>query len=293
MLKLVPTRQHAQTYQLPAEWEKAIDSWCRWLKLTGMAKTSIRLRRGHIRVMARRSGTDRPSEIDLGILVEFCGDNDWSNDHRKAMRTSLRAFFDWCVEQQLCSHNPAQALPKVKESPPNPKPTPDTVWFDLLEKATPRIRLMALLAGEAGMRRAEVAVAHFDDLLHDDTGYSLIVHGKGNKQRVVPITDDLAQAIIDHGESGYLFPGTDKWGNVLRDHVSPEHVGVVVGKLMPKGWSMHKLRHRYATLGHAGTRDIRAVQEALGHASVATTQKYVATTPGDLRKVSEAARKRS
>ncbi len=52
---------------------------------------------------------------------------------------------------------------------------------------------------------------------------------------------------------------------------------------------MHKLRHRYASKGYAGTGNIRAVQEALGHASVATTQRYTAVTSREVRAVSEAA----
>ena len=47
--------------------------------------------------------------------------------------------------------------------------------------------------------------------------------------------------------------------------------------------------HRYASRGYAATRDLRAVQEALGHASVATTQRYTAVTRSEVRAVSEAA----
>ena len=103
----------------------------------------------------------------------------------------------------------------------------------------------------------------------------------------MPLTDSLVAAIrsYDTGYSpkGYLFPGQ------IDGHVSPGHVGVLISRLMPEGWSMHKLRHRYASRGYAGTKDIRAVQEALGHASVATTQRYTAVTSHEVRAVSEAA----
>ena len=284
---------HRQQYSLPDEWEQAVDNWIRWMRLSGMSPRSLDLRRGHVRSIARRSHTTHPSDIDLGVLVELCGDPGWSNDHRKNLRTSLLSFFEWCLGQKLVTHNPAEGLPKVRESAPNPKPATDEVWFNLLNKSDKRVRLMALLAGEAGMRRAEVATAHRDDLLHDVNGYSIIVHGKGGKQRVVPITEHLAIAILEHcdGRGGYLFPAVDRWGNTIGVHVTPEHVGKLVGDLMPAGWSMHKLRHRYATMGHAGTGNLRAVQEALGHVSVATTQKYVATSKADLRAVSNAAYK--
>jgi len=63
----------------------------------------------------------------------------------------------------------------------------------------------------------------------------------------------------------------------------------VISRLMPDGWSMHKLRHRFATRGYAGTGNLRAVQEALGHASVATTQRYTAISSREVRSVADAA----
>lgn len=286
-LKLVTgklNRNRKQMYELPEAWEKSIDAWLKWLRLTGMMPNSIKLRRVHVRVIARRSATRHPAEITLAILVDLCGTADWSNDYRKGMRSSLISYFEWAVGEKLVVTNFAESLPRVAETPPNPRPAPDSIWFDLLDKAPPRTRLMARLAGEAGMRRAEVACAHYDDLLEDVYGYSLIVHGKGGKQRVVPITPELAKGIKAHTGHGYLFPG-DRG----RAHITPEYVGELVGDLMPQGWTMHKLRHRYASLGHGGTQNLRAVQEALGHASVATTQKYVAVSKRDIRAVSEAA----
>jgi site-specific recombinase XerD len=52
---------------------------------------------------------------------------------------------------------------------------------------------------------------------------------------------------------------------------------------MPGIWTLHTLRHRAATNALRGTRDTRAVQEFLGHASLANTQKYCASNEEDLR----------
>jgi len=273
---------HKQTYSLPAAWDVAIGGWVAWLQASGASPETVRVRRGVIRCVARRTATESPAEVTTEQLITVCADRRWSNDHRRNVRTALTTFFAY-----IGGDNPALGLPVVPESKPCPRPVTDRIWRDLLDTAGPREQLMARLAGEAGLRRAEVARVHRDDLIADLTGWSLIVHGKGGKQRTVPITDNLAAAIRTHrygySPRGYLFPGQ------IDGHLSPGHVGVLISRLMPPGWSMHKLRHRYATRGFAGTGNLRAVQEALGHASVATTQRYTAVTSREVRAVSEAA----
>jgi integrase len=270
-------------YQLPPGWDTAIKGWLTWLQIAGIATTTMRLRRDHVRAIARRSRTLCPDELTLGMLVALCSETAWSNDHRKGVRTSLSSFYEWAMANGAAADNPAARMPRVRESKPHPRPAPDSVWEHLLAAAGPRERLMALLAGEAGLRRAEVAQCHRDDLIEDLYGWSLLVRGKGDKQRIVPITNRLASEIRTFCATGYLFPG------VIGGHISAPWVGTVISNLMPDGWSIHKLRHRYATLGYAGTQNLRAVQEALGHASVATTQRYTAVSSREVRSVSEAA----
>lgn len=275
-------------YCLPDDWESAIGDWLEWLAIGGKSKETIRVRRAAVRAAARRlHDTAGPAEVTTDALVASMARRRWSNDHRRAVRTGLVAFFDFCVSRDLCAGNPAAALPQVPESKPHPRPVTDDIYEQLLAAAGPRERLMARLAGEAGLRRAEVAKVHRSDLIEDLDGWSLIVHGKGGKQRIVPITDGLAQAIRSYSSGyspkGYLFPGKDE------GHISPNCTGKLLSALMPPGWSMHKLRHRYASRGYAGTRNIRAVQEALGHASVATTQRYTAVSSSEIRAVSESA----
>jgi len=85
--------------------------------------------------------------------------------------------------------------------------------------------------------------------------------------------------------TGWLFPSSWDHGKPL----TPIYVGEIVADALPQGWSMHKLRHRFATRAFRGSRNIRAVQELLGHASVATTQRHTATDSDELRAAALAA----
>jgi integrase len=270
-------------YTLSLAWEDAISEWLAWLCLQGFRDTTLRTRRGQVRAIARRSGTRHPREIDLGVLVALCGRPGLSADHRHGQHAALTSFYSWCVDNGVVGSSPAALLPKVKAGSPRPRPATDQIWSDLLNAAAPRETLMALLACEAGLRRAEVAGLHFDDLTRDLDGWCLIIRGKGDKQRVVPINVRLANALRIHCHGGYVFPGQDG------GHLSPDCVGRLISRLMPDGWTMHKLRHRYATRGFNGTHNLLAVQQALGHSSVATTQRYTAVNLIDVRAVSDAA----
>jgi integrase len=264
-------------YTLPEEWNTAIESWVGWLKLGGLSPNSIRLRYDHVRVIARRSGAQGPGDVTLGDLVKLCSAEDWSREHRRGVRRSLVSFFDWCVSNAIADANPAAGLPVVRCDTGRPRPATDDVWEHLIANAPPRELLMIRLAGEAGLRRGEVALCHRDDLIADPRGPSLIVHGKGQKQRVVPISDSLADAIRQQCASGFVFPGQ------IDGHLSVNYVGILISRLMPPGHSMHALRHLFASRAYRGSRNLRAVQMLLGHSSVATTERYCAVDDDEIR----------
>ena len=136
---------------------------------------------------------------------------------------------------------------------------------------------MLRLAAELGLRRAEVAVTHSRDIFEDLGGHSLTAHGKGSKDRDVPLPPGLAAQLLAM-PYGYLFPGNDG------GHLSPRWVGKLVTLLLPDGLTMHTLRHRFATRAYAVDRDVFVVQELLGHASPATTRRYVQVPRAGLRR---------
>ena len=269
---------HKQQYTLPTAWEMLVERWLTWLAAGGSPKPTQRTRRGHIRKVAKASETRHPVEVTLAMLVSICSNPGWSNEHRRGVRRSVVAFYDWLIHEGVVTANPAAGLPKVPQGTPNPRPVPDSMWRDIMIAAPTRERMMMRLAGEAGMRRSEVAVCSRNDLVEDLVGYSLLVHGKGGKQRLVPISAKLAEDIKVFCSGGFLFPGNED------GHLSPMAVGQLVGKLMPPGWSMHKLRHRFATkkLDRPNS-NLLLVRDLLGHASVATTQIYTKTNESALR----------
>ena len=124
---------------------------------------------------------------------------------------------------------------------------------------------------------------HAADVGADLLGPTLRVRGKGAKDRTVPIGPGLAATIGLRAAGGWLFPGNDG------GHLSPRWVGKLMSAVLPAGWTPHTLRHRFASRAYGATSDVVATSRLLGHASVATTQRYVATDAARLRLVASAA----
>jgi len=111
------------------------------------------------------------------------------------------------------------------------------------------------------------------------------VHGKGSRQRVVPITAELAAAIAagggghtpGRGDGGWLFP-SQRGG-----HISPYYVGILATRALPDDWTLHTARHLFASKAYRGTRNLRAVQELLGHSSLSITERYCAVDDDEMR----------
>ncbi|MFD6091329.1 tyrosine-type recombinase/integrase [Oerskovia sp. NPDC060338] len=248
-------------------WEAAIDAWLTALRAAGRPETTIRTQRQHVQQCAAQGGLPSPWVATSASLLAYMGARDWVPETRHGHRTSLRGFYAWGVRAGYIESSPAHELPSVRRTPPRPRPLPERLLTDALRRADGRTRLMVRLAGEHGLRRGEVAAVHSRDVIVDLVGYSLVVHGKGGRERVVPLADDVARAIL--GARGHAFPGQ------VDGHVSPWWVGKLVGRVLPEGWTTHTLRHRFATRAYAIDHDVFSVQELLGHASAETTRRYV------------------
>lgn len=263
--------------KIPTPWDADIAAWALSARAAGHSVNTVNSRSQHLRHASKGLGTATPWEVAPDALIAWCGGQDWAPDTRRGRRNTFRAFWTWGESTGRATENPARELPTVRPAPPRPKPAPDTVYQRALLAATPREMLILRLAALHGLRRAEVAQGHRDDLFEDLGGWSLVVHGKGRKERTVPLGDALASELRAL-PYGFFFPGR------RNGHLSPEYVGKLITRLMPDTWTMHTLRHKFATAAYAVEKDLFVVQDLLGHASPATTRAYVVVPRENLRR---------
>ena len=248
----------------------------------GVPATTRRTRREHMQRCARVGGWSSPALVTGDGLVRWFARQSWAPETRRSHRGTHRAFWAWWVTAGHGTDNPADALPRVKASAGIPRPVDEISYSRALRDAAPRVRLILRCAAEVGLRRAEISQIHRRDLLQDLGGWSLIVHGKGGRPRVVPLPAGLAAEIRAEVERwGYMFPGDDG------GHLSPRYVGKLAALALPDDWTLHALRHRFATRAYSLDRDVFTVQQLLGHASPATTRRYVALDTSGMRSTVE------
>jgi Site-specific recombinase XerD len=283
------TVEDGKVRQAASAWAVAIAMWITYLKAAGRTPSTIRLRGYYVERFARYAGPLGlgPVDVRLSTLAEFLAYEGWGGEARKSARAGLVSFYGFLVDDDQLAEaaNPTRKLPRVSVDLALPRPAPDAVFQQALWFADDKQELMLMLAGYAGLRREEIAQVHLSDF-DWETG-ELLVHGKGRKERRVPIHPDLGRAVrrvIERrsrgkvgrgfrlyvqgiGPDSYLFPG--KHG-----HVSADNVGRTLARLLPGIWTGHTLRHRFGTKAYAAERDIRAVQELLGHSKPETTARY-------------------
>ncbi len=211
---------------------------------------------------------------------------------------ALRSFFAWAEEAEGLAAKAVDGLatPRIRRSLPRPVPAPEArALLAVAEGAHPEawiaardVAVLGLLWG-AGLRVGEALALRWGQA---PLGESVSVLGKGRRRRTVPVLPDVARlveryrALCPHrpGPDGALFLGAR--GGPLDPGLVRKTVRQARAALgLPPSTTPHALRHAFATDLLAAGGDLRAVQELLGHARLATTQIYTAVEPARLAAV--------
>ena len=275
---------HTTLMPVPQSWDTALHTFEVALRAAGRRETTIGTRLRHIRQMARALPRTAPAEVSADQLLEWAAARDWAPETRHSYYVSIRAFY----AALRIGPSPADVLPTISRPVPPPRPTPERVYRDALAAADERTRAILVLAGAAGLRRGEIVRVNIADLSDDGADSFLLVRAKGGHDRLIPVTAEIAGLIRTRcaadPDSGWAFPSRDG------GHIRPRWASKLAARVLPPGWSLHSLRHRFATTAYSADRDLLAVQRLLGHSSVATTQRYTAPPDDAMRRALDAAR---
>lgn len=239
--------------------QRILAAYRRHLTAAGRAPATIKLR---TRYAGRYlDANPYPATATRADLDTWLAAHEWSRATRRSAIATLRDFHAWLHTTGYAPTDPAAALHAPPEPAPCARACPDAALEAGLRATSGTAHLLLRLAADTGLRRAELARVRGLDV----DGRWLTVRGKGGRIRRVPLPPDLATAIA--ADDSWTFPGR------FTGHASVDWVHDTIHRAT--GWPPHALRHRYARRAYTATRDVRAVQALLGHASLATTQRYL------------------
>ncbi len=253
---------------------------------------------------AAELGIDAPGGLTRRHLRAWLA---WLIDQGYARRTiarkasSARRYFAWALRRGLVEADPTVGLqapagdgrlPRVLRSEEievlldNPRPA---IADDDEHRRLRDDALLELLYG-SGLRVSELCGLTAADV---DRSLALVrVLGKGNKERLVPLSEPSLTAVnawIERGRSVLVGPESRDalFLNLVGRPMTPRDVRRVLDRRAAAPVNPHALRHTYATHLLDGGADLREVQELLGHADLGSTQIYTHVSKERLRRVVE------
>lgn len=243
---------------------------------------------------------------DFRAFLAARQDDGLSRSSMARLMSTLRGFFKYLDRMELV-HNPAIGAVKSPRPPKSvPKPLEAEEALEALETAADLhdepwlaardVALFTLLYG-CGLRLGEALGMARRDTPQGDT---MVITGKGRKQRMVPVLPAVREAIAEYlrlcpyalTADAPLFVGA---------RGGPLNPGVVQRQMrrlrlfmgLPETATPHALRHSFATHLLAGGGDLRTIQELLGHSSLSTTQRYTKVDAARLKGVYDKAHPRA
>jgi integrase/recombinase XerC len=268
---------------------------------------------------ARRLGIAGPEQVERSTLRRYLA---FLATRRYARRTiarrasTLRRYFGWLRRSGALAVDPSSGLSAPKGEARLPRVLRPDELRSLLDAPDPSaasrggsaqvatdaavglrdVALLELLYG-SGLRIAEATGLDVDDI---DLGRGRVaVWGKGGKQRIVPLSEPAAGALRQWLAGGRAelvteeTPAAAVFLNRRGRRLTPRDARRVLDRRAAVPTHPHALRHTFATHLLDGGADLRVVQELLGHADLATTQRYTHVSKERLRTVFDATHPRA
>ncbi len=250
----------------------------------------------------KRSSRRRPANSNTELSISAL----------RRTASTLSSFYTWAIKQRHMSTSPTVGIelgkrPKRVAMPFQKhelrrlleivlQPPQDNLNLQAWELCWRRDQAMIMVMAHQGLRRSEVSKLSWRDV--DWEMREMIVNGKGNKQRRLPMHARTVQALRDlkaQGPTGEeaVFVTTRKTSVEAGERLRPWSVTARVRKYVDKallnaGLTAHKLRHAFATILLEAGADIRDVADQLGHESIESTKIYTHPTNARMKALVDA-----
>ncbi|MCC3143934.1 tyrosine-type recombinase/integrase [Halanaerobium sp. Z-7514] len=239
----------------------------------------------------------KAENVDRLDIAEFLADAVIVNDNKAITRNrklfAIRSFYKYLLRYGVIEKNPAEAIDSSKT---DTKLEPIYLKLKEAQKFIQAIddkdninrrRDIAItkLFLYAGLRISELVNLDFDNIDFEDG--SIKFYGKGSKERYVPLHNDVTEALksyLKERNSIKIKEQDARQAIFLSRHgkrISPRTIQLFVKKYAKKAGlsradkiTPHKLRHTFASMLYRQTKDIKVLQDLLGHADISTTQIY-------------------
>jgi integrase/recombinase XerC len=272
--------------------------------LTGVSDATRTAYRSDLEAFAEwvaRAGVERPGQVTRTTLRRYLAHLTTRGFARRSIArkaSSLRRYFAWALATGLVEADPAVSLSVPKGPSRLPRVLHDAELDALLRPAEPvegrehlavRDQAVVELLYGSGLRVSELCSLRPTDL--DLDRRQVLVWGKGDKQRRVPLSQPAADALRQWLEVvrpqlvDTRSPESPLFVNQRGNPLTPRDVRRLLDRRARAPVNPHALRHTFATHLLDGGADLRSVQELLGHADVGTTQIYTHVSTDRLQQV--------
>lgn len=246
------------------------------MRRRGLAETTITKRSAELGRWLAFIGVGWP-RATRGDVERWIDSRPLSVRTRYVAISNLAAFYRWAERESICQANPTSLVERPRLPRTVPRPARRAQVDVAIGAADTNMAATLVLMADLGLRCCEVACLRWSDVdLAEGLAY---VRGKGSHERMVGIPERAGMVLSMLATMCALDDASDPAAAVVQPAATAAGISHRVRRYLGAqglDCSAHQLRHLYATRLLAATGDLTMVQQALGHASIATTAGYAA-----------------